>query len=45
MSLEEGRMNNKPVGGRLWGNVCREWWYKFAKMCVGDVRRLRECSI
>ena len=32
--LEEGGMNNKQVGGRLWGNVCREWWDRFAKMCV-----------
>ena len=48
-------MNNKQVGGRLWGDVCREWWDNFAKMFVyawqtgslsgGDVGRLRECSI
>ena len=53
--LEEGGMNNKRVGGRLWGVVCREWWDNFAKACVcawqtgwlsgGDVGRLRECSI
>ena len=52
---EEGGMNNKRVGGRLWGDVCRKWWDNFAKMCVyawqtgwlsgGDVGRLRECSI
>ena len=23
--LEEGGMSNKRVGGRLWGDVCREW--------------------
>ena len=53
--LEEGGMNNKRVGGTLWGDVCREWWDNFAKTCVyawqtgwlsgGDVGRLRECSI
>ena len=32
--LEEGGMNNKRVGGRLWGDVCREWWDNFAKTCV-----------
>ena len=53
--LEEGGMNNKRVGSRLWGGVCREWWDNFAKMCVyawqtgwmsgGNVGRLHECSI
>ena len=32
--LEEGGMNNKRLGGRLWGDVCRECWDNFAKMCV-----------
>ena len=27
--LEEGGMNNKRVGGRLWGDACREWWDNF----------------
>ena len=27
-------MTNKRVGGRLWGDVCREWRDNFAKMCV-----------
>ena len=31
--LEDGG-SNKQVGGRLWGDVCREWWVSFAKMCV-----------
>ena len=53
--LEEGGMNNKWVGGRPWGEVCREWWDNFAQMCVyawqtdwvsrGEVGRLHECSI
>ena len=53
MCLAEGGMNNKRVGGRLWGHVCREWWDDFDTMCVyacqtgwlsgGDVGRLREC--
>ena len=53
--LEEGGINNKRVGGRLWGDVCRQWWDNFAKTCAyawqtgwlsgGDVGRLRECSI
>ena len=34
MCLEEGGMHNKRVGGRLCGDVCREWWDNFAKMCV-----------
>ena len=34
MCLGEGGMNNKRVGGRLWGDVCREWWDDFAQMCV-----------
>ena len=48
-------MNNKPVGGRLLGDVCREWWHNFAYMSVyawqtdwlsgGKAGRLRECSI
>ena len=48
-------MDNKRVGGRLWGDVCREWWDNFSKMCAyawqtdwlsgGEVGRLRECSI
>ena len=55
MCLEEGEKNNKRVGGRLWGDVCGEWWDNFATMCVyawqigwlsgGDVGKLRECSI
>ena len=55
MCLQEGGMNNKRVGGRLWDDVCREWWDNFAQMCVcawqtdwlsgGEVGRLRECSI
>ena len=28
--LDERGMNNKCVGGRLWGDVCREWWASFA---------------
>ena len=32
--LSEGGMNNKRVGGRLWGVVCREWRESFAKLCV-----------
>ena len=53
--LEEGGMNNKRVGGRPWGDICRQWWDNFAKMCVyawrtswlsgADLGRLRECSI
>ena len=27
-------MNNKRVGGKLWGDVCREYSENFAKMCV-----------
>ena len=48
-------MNNKRVGGKLWGDVCREWLDLFAQMCVyawqmdwlsrGKVGRLRKCSI
>ena len=34
MCLEEGGMNNKRVGGRLWGDVWREWWDNFAQLCV-----------
>ena len=30
MCLEEGGMNNKRVGGRLWGDVCRELSDNFA---------------
>ena len=55
MCLEEGGINNKQVGGSLWGDGCREWWDNFARMCVyawqanwlsgGKVERLRECSI
>ena len=55
MCLEEGGMNNKRVGGRLWGDVCRGWWDNFARMCMyawqtdglsrGEVGRLRKCSI
>ena len=47
-------MNNKRAGGRLWGDVCREWWDKIAKMCVyawqtrwlsgGKVGRLHKCT-
>ena len=53
--LEEGGINHKPVGGKLWGDVCRQWWDNFARMCVyawqtdwlsgGKVGRLHECSI
>ena len=53
--LDEGGMSNKRVGGRLWGDVCREWWDTFAQICVrawqtgclsgGDVGRLHKCSI
>ena len=54
--LEEGGTNNKRVGGRLWGDVCREWWDNFAKTCVyawqtswlsggGGIQRLRAYSI
>ena len=53
--LEEGGMNNKRVGGRPWGDVCRKWWDNFAKMCTyasrtswlsgADLGRLRESSI
>ena len=53
--LEEGGMNNKRMGGRPWGDVCRQWWDNFAKMCIyawrtswlsgADLGRLRECSI
>ena len=53
--LEKGGMNDKRVGGKLWGDVCREWWDKFAHMCMyawqtdwvsgRKVGRLRECSI
>ena len=34
MCVEEAEMNNKRVGGRLWGDVCRGWWDIFARMCV-----------
>ena len=53
--LEEGGMNNKRVGGKPWGDVCRQWWDNFAKMCIyewrtswlsgADLGRLRDCSI
>ena len=53
--LEEGGIYNKWVGGRPWGDVCRQWWDNFAKMCIYawrtfwlsgvDLGRLRECSI
>ena len=53
--LEEGGMNNKRVGGRLWADVGTEWWDNFAKTCVypwqtgwlsgGGVARLHKCSI
>ena len=53
--LEERGMNNKQVGGRPWGDVCRLWWDNFAKMCIyawrtcwlsgADLGMLRECSI
>ena len=53
--LEEGGLNNKRVGGRLWDDVCRKWGDNFTVMCVyacqaewrcgGDVGRLHECSI
>ena len=53
--LEEGGMNNKRVGGRPWGDVCRQWSDNFAKICIyawctswlsgADLGRLRECSI
>ena len=43
------------LGGRIWGDTCREWWDNVAKMSVyawetcclfgGDVGRLRACSI
>ena len=32
--LEEGGMNNKWVGGRPWGDVCRQWWDNVANMCI-----------
>ena len=32
--LNDGGMNNKRLGGRLLGDVCREWWEGFARMCV-----------
>ena len=32
--LEEQGMKHKRLGGRLWGDVCREWWDNFAKTCV-----------
>ena len=54
-ALTRATLNNKRVGGRLWGDVCREWWASFAQMCEnawqtgwlsgGDGGRLRECSI
>ena len=34
MCLGEGGMYNKRVGGRLWGDFCRQWWYNFAKLCM-----------
>ena len=34
MCLEDGAMNNKRVGRRLWGGVCTEWWNNVAMMCV-----------
>ena len=53
--FEEGGMNNKRLGGRVGGDVCREWWDNFTKTCVyasqtgwmsgGVVGPLRECSI
>ena len=53
--LKEGGTNNRRLGGRLWGYVCREWWDNFAHMCVygwqtdwmsvGKVGRLHKCSI
>ena len=53
--LEEGGMNNKRVGGTPWGDVCRQWWDNFAKICIhawrisllsgADLGRLPECSI
>ena len=30
--LAEGGMHNKRVGGRAWGDVCRQWPDNFAKM-------------
>ena len=55
MCLEEGGMNNKRVGGKPWGGVCRQWWDNFAKMCMyawrtswlsgADLGRLRDRSI
>ena len=55
MCLEEGGMNNRQVGGKLWGAVYREWWNNFAKISVyawqmgwlsgEDVGKLHECSI
>ena len=53
--LEEGGRNNKRVHGGLWGDVRRESWDNFAKMCVyawettwlsgGDEGRLGDYSI
>ena len=53
--LEEGGMNNKRVGGKPWGDVCRQWGDNFAKMCIyawrtswlsgADLRRLANCGI
>ena len=52
---EEGGMDNKRVGGRPWGDVCRLWWDNFPKMCIyawrtswlseADLGRLPECSL
>ena len=48
-------MNNERVGGRLSGDVCREWWGNFAQRSLyawqtdwlsrGEVGRLGECSV
>ena len=48
-------MHKKRVGGRLWGDDCKEWWDNFGKICVyacltgwlfgRDVEWLRDCSI
>ena len=32
--FEEGGINNKRVGGRPCGDVCRQWWDNFCKMCI-----------
>ena len=52
---DEGGTDNKRVGGRLWDDVCREWWDSFDRMCVyawqtdllcgGEVGRLHECRL